>query len=264
MAFSSSIEKVFEKAYLDICRECVEKLSKKYDFSVDDGMRVVTGEEVVKSKIVLPFVGDIDEEKCMGIKFNNGLHTQCDGDKGEGVYCKKCEKECDKNANGKPNVGDIRDRLKCGLLDYVDEKGRKTQSYMKVITKQGVSREEAEKNALTFGIRIPEEHWKCEEKKRGRPKKEKTEKTEKTTEKKRGRPKKEKRIEAAVEDDLMAALKAVEEECDEVCVSKFVFDGVEYLKSDDNVVYDSKTHDIVGHWNEEEQKMDEVEVVDEE
>ena len=49
------------------------------------------------------------------------------------------------------------------------------------------------------------------------------------------------------------------EECDvepEIEVEKFVFNGVEYLKSKDNVLYDIETHHYIGWWDEDDNVID--------
>lgn len=51
--------------------------------------------------------------------------------------------------------------------------------------------------------------------------------------------------------------KADEEE-EETVVIKYEIDGITYLKSEDNVLYDMKTHDCVGIWNELTKKIDEI------
>jgi hypothetical protein len=50
--------------------------------------------------------------------------------------------------------------------------------------------------------------------------------------------------------------KADEEE--ETVVIKYEIGGITYLKSEDNVLYDMKTHDCVGIWNELTKKIDEI------
>ena len=43
-------------------------------------------------------------------------------------------------------------------------------------------------------------------------------------------------------------------------VKKFEFKGQVYLRSSDDVLYDIKTQDPVGMWNEEEQCIDEIDI----
>jgi hypothetical protein len=49
-----------------------------------------------------------------------------------------------------------------------------------------------------------------------------------------------------------------EEEEEETVVIKYEIGGITYLKSEDNVLYDMKTHDCVGIWNELTKKIDEI------
>jgi hypothetical protein len=48
------------------------------------------------------------------------------------------------------------------------------------------------------------------------------------------------------------------DEEEETVVIKYEIDGITYLKSEDNVLYDMKTHDCVGIWNELTKKIDEI------
>ena len=50
---------------------------------------------------------------------------------------------------------------------------------------------------------------------------------------------------------------SVDEE-EETVVIKYEIGGITYLKSEDNVLYDMKTHDCVGIWNELTKKIDEI------
>jgi len=56
--------------------------------------------------------------------------------------------------------------------------------------------------------------------------------------------------------EKVSADKADEEE--ETVVIKYEIGGITYLKSEDNVLYDMKTHDCVGIWNELTKKIDEI------
>ena len=105
-----------------------------------------------------PFFGHITDN-CKGIKFNYGLHTQCESAMEDGDYCVKCAKEANANDNGKPNCGDIRDRKDCGILDYVDPKGRKTISYASYLLKKGYTEDEMLR-FIDDSDMIPEEHKK--------------------------------------------------------------------------------------------------------
>lgn len=256
-----------------------------------------------KTKIPLPFVGVVYEEKCKAIKLNHSLHTQCNNNHLKtGDYCSVCQKQSEKNANGKPNYGDIRERLNCGLLEYRDVKGQLTKPYVEVVEKLKLSKEDIESECENMGIKIPEQHWVKREKKRGRPKN-----TNKTNEEKninkggRGRPKKSKEVKSEVGDDLLEALKNAEnndnkqdqhqedkqkqqedaikiiekiennnqddeheeeEEEEGVIVDEFEFNGVKYLKTDDNILYNYETKEVVGEWNPETNEISDVVIDD--
>ena len=49
---------------------------------------------------------------------------------------------------------------------------------------------------------------------------------------------------------------ADEDEDEETVVVKFDINGITYLKSQDNVIYDMNTHDALGVWNEETSEID--------
>jgi chemotaxis protein histidine kinase CheA len=160
-----------------------------------------------KSSFPLPFSGLMNEGCCHGLKSNHGLYTQCTSAKGEGIYCAKCESQASVNANGKPDCGDIRDRVSVGLYEYKDSKGKSPIAYTKLMKKLNLSKEEVLSEALKMNVTIPEEHFEVViESKRGRPKSEKVEKEPKGA---KGRPKKTKKVlELADEEDLFSALVA--------------------------------------------------------
>ena len=54
------------------------------------------------------------------------------------------------------------------------------------------------------------------------------------------------------------------EEEESISVKKFEFNGKIYLRSADNVMYDSESQEPIGMWNEEEECIDEIEMEDEE
>lgn len=178
-----------------------------------------------KPSVPLPFVGKVDDEVCYGIRKAEGLYTQCPNNKKDGDYCGTCQRWADKNANGKPNYGDIRERLSCGLMDYVDPKGNKVVSYGVIAKKHGLDREVVEREAAKFGIVIPEEQWVIEEKKRGRPRKSDSDTSSVVTEasaapKKRGRPRKAPTTVEVSHDELLAQLNAASAEAEPVAVAE--------------------------------------------
>jgi len=266
-------------AYLKLSSLKVGKVAKKEK-------KVAKKAKKEKPSMLLPFCGVVDEEVCYGIRLSHGLHTQCQNVRvGEMDYCKTCLKHAEKGASGKPTHGDIRDRLTCDLLEYRDPSGKQTLPYANVMGKLGVTREVVEEEAAKFGVEIPLCHWDKRETKRGRPKKAKEE-GEKAP-KKRGRPKKTKEVVSTVDDDLLAGLAAaelksegvaapvagpvveegveeeelVEEEEEDEKVVRFEHNGVKYLRGGDNVLYDAKSHEPVGMWNDETKSIEEVEAV---
>ena len=233
---------------------------------------------------VIPWCGEIIEGCCRGLKLNNGLHTQCNRVRGEKEYCVSCIKLMEKNGGSLP-YGSVDDRLKCGILDYIDPKGKKTIPFANVMKKLNISKEEVIKEAEKLGWTIPECHFEEKKGKRGRPKKDTSaddtgSECSEGEKKKRGRPKKSKEVVSNnAGEELIASLleqentekdesikeeengELVEEEIDdeeETKVIKFDIEGKTYLKSEDNVLYDMECHDAIGIWNEESNKIEEL------
>jgi len=190
---------------------------------------------VVKSEVPLPFNGDVNVLNCVALRKNNGLYTQCEGKKEKDVeYCKSCDKKMKKIGSSVPEYGTTMDRMKVGLMEYVDPLGGKAIHYTKVMKKLKVSREAVMEECLKQGITLMECHLEEEGVKRGRPKGE--EKVKK--EGKKGRPKKEKtvieEVEEADPEDLFARLvleaskevaeEALSEVMDELVVDEEVVD----------------------------------------
>ena len=295
---NSKMEKAMSKMLLEV----VSEISRKYGLDISEvkkeiGLEVKIvnekekNEEKVK-KIMLPFCGRIDEERCQGIKINYGLYTQCENNIFEKKLCKTCHKQSEKNSDGKPNNGTIVERLD---KNYKDKNGKEPTKYSKIMEKMNITREMAEKEAEKQGVTIPEEEFEIKKTGRGRPKKS-TSTTDTSDEesidepKKRGRPPKEKKVieNGNVGDDLIKNLieeanktepkktatptpkpitpepKKTTPEPDndddsddeeETVVVPFTFKGVKYLKASDNTIYDINTHEEVGVWDEEKQEI---------
>ena len=208
-----------------------------------------------------------------------------DKDKKTG-YCKTCSRQGEKKGTGKPTYGTIQERAKAGK-DYRDPKGKAAVRYANVMEKLGITKEEAIEAAREQGLVIPEEELELKVVKRGRPKKsvavsDTDSEASVATQKKRGRPRKDKTIvsELATGDDLIAGLikEAKKEEVEkpienvvkkniepEIKAESLVSDdeeeveleverftdpttGKEYYKTDDNVLY-SMESEPVGRWN---------------
>ena len=291
-----------EKAMTKMLLEVVTEISSKYGLDISEvkkeiglDVKIVNEKEKNKEKkIMLPFCGRIDDERCQGIKINYGLYTQCENNIFQKNLCKTCHKQSEKNRDGKPNYGTIDERLD---KNYKDKNGKQPIKYSKFMDKMNITREMAEKEAEEQGLTIPEEEFEIKKTGRGRPKKS-TSTTDTSDEesiaepKKRGRPPKEKKVieNGNVGDDLIKNLieeanknepkkeatpepkkavtpepkKAATPEPDnddnsddeeETVVAPFTFKGVKYLKAADNTVYDINTHEEVGIWDEEKQEI---------
>ena len=241
---SRAFEKAAAQSATDFSIAVIHALADKYGFDAKEAMAIcqisevkvkksanrVKGEGKVRSTkakaepkpkrevpaFPLPFCGQAVEDWCLGLRLNHGLHSQCTMERlAGGDYCKTCQKQCDKNASGKPTYGCVADRMACELLEYRDPKAHKqTLPFANVMSKLNITREAAEAEALKFGLTIPEEHFVERASRRGRPKKDASasdtdSESGDSQPKKRGRPKKEKKVIAAsVGDDLIASLVA--------------------------------------------------------
>lgn len=233
--------------------------------------------EVLK-EVKLPWCGVV-EWRCVRIKKNGGLYTQCEGEKECGEECKVCSKK-------EKKYGDVNDRCKVGIMEYKDSEGCGPIGYMKVMKKNGWTKERVLLEGKMLGVCVPLCHFEEEVGKRGRPRKscvEKSVKVEEVEKKKRGRPRKEKKSSNIAGEELIASLlkereesvkdvveekeeaekceEDVESEEEETVVVKYEIGGVTYLKTVENVLYDIESHELVGVWNE---KTKEIEVCEEE
>lgn len=167
-----------------------------------------------KPSCVLPFCGDILRDRCMGVRYNHGLHTQCMNGKDGSRYCKVCTKQAENNASGVPSYGDIEERAKFGV-NYIDPKGKQSIPYANVAEKLGIKMSAAIEAAAEMGWSIPEEQLVKRVTKRGRPAKSaavsdtdsEVSEADKAP-KKRGRPAKAKKNKKVNQDDQIALLVA--------------------------------------------------------
>ena len=158
-----------------------------------------------KPEMVLPFCGIVEPSWCQGVRFNHGLHTQCtNGPQSDCKYCKTCQKSAANSASGKPQYGDISDRLTGPLLEYRDPKGKLTTCYANVAKKLGLDIARAQEVATAYGWTIPEDQLTVKVKKTGRPASTKPKKKVG----KKGRPAKVKTSEEMTMDDQIAKLVA--------------------------------------------------------
>jgi hypothetical protein len=130
--------------------------------------------KVVTPTMLIPFCGEANDAWCCGVKTNHGLYTQCTKGPLEGEdYCKTCQKQSENGASGKPNGGDIRERVQQGTA-WRDPKGKGPITYATLLAKPKFSAlklEDAEQAAAAFGWTIPDTEKVVATSKRGRPKK---------------------------------------------------------------------------------------------
>ena len=218
----------------------LEKISKRYKISMKE-----LEEEV--GRVPLPYNG-VCREGCKNLKYNHGLYSQCGVVVGVGEYCVEC--------GGIGKYGTINDRLKVNIMDYKDPYGNKVKSYREVLKEKNIplerALEECKKNGIILNkIHIEEE---VQKKKRGRPKKVETivsdsdnERQDEVPKKKRGRPKKEK---------TEIVSNREEEEKEEITeVTILELNGKKYLRTENDELYDEKSHELIGLFNKEEKKI---------
>jgi hypothetical protein len=159
----------------------------KYGFSVEEAKRELGVVEDMKC-IPLPFSGVCDENKCIGVKQNHGLYTQCDMccDSGS-LFCKKHLKESEKG-----EIDTMRDRMKCDMFSYKTLSGKSPIKYIKLMKKLNISEEEVREEAKRQNVNIDDRHFAEDvSAKKGRPKVVKEVKVAKQS---KGRPRKEKKV----------------------------------------------------------------------
>ena len=269
--------------------DLVKKLSKRFDFNYEEGLRAVNLEEYKvkskeidrskkneskQSKIPIPFCVKELKGNCMGIRLNHGLFTQCGNKRGTNGYCATCGKQAEKNTNGEPTYGTISQRIAKGN-DFRDPKGKLPIQYGNIMQKLNITREQAEEEAARQGVTIPEREFEIKKAQRGRPKKDTSAidtSEEDTPKKQRGRPKKEKKTinnntsteltpdlefntpEKSINCNDSSSSSSLSPETDsdeeETAVKIFKYNGKKYLKADDNTIYDFNSHEEIGSWND--------------
>lgn len=242
------------------------------------------------SKIPMPFTGVMCSSNCNGIRLNHGLYTQCTNEhtvsKNGYDLCKTCAKQREKNSNGKPTYGYIQDRIELGD-EFKDPKGKSPVSYGNIMEKLNISRKDVEEEAEKLGLKLSEKMFEVKKSQRGRPKKstdvvDTASESSEQVKKPRGRPPKEKKTVTEDSSDMLKHLVAEvntkevlpdpvtseevtkkEEESlndedsdeEELAVTEFTHKGKKYLKAADNTLYDVNTHEEIGLWDEERNKI---------
>jgi hypothetical protein len=155
-------------------KEPKEKKEKKLKEVV-----IVDENKKKQNKIPMPWTGVVDYTTCVALKTMYGLFIQCAKecdmtsasfqiDNHECRFCSDCSKKCDEN--GKHPVGTVEERIEAGVGKYVNDKtGKKEASYIEVLEKMSITKEEALDAAKKRGVQIPDWMFEPVEKKRGRP-----------------------------------------------------------------------------------------------
>jgi len=219
----------------DVTIRCVQVLAEKFNFDADEaiqmlGLSMIKLERKMpekakvakavkavapKSAFPLPYNGEFNDACCYALRQNNGLYTQCTGNrKGEASYCKVCANQMQKVGADIPEYGTIQQRMAVGIFEYVDPKGRKPIAYAKIMKKLKLDETQVLTEAGKHNITINPEHFVVpEETKRGRPKAEKAPKEKGP----KGRPKKSNKVLhiEGDDEDLFAALVAEANESEE-------------------------------------------------
>ena len=148
--------------------DAVERLASKYGFNPAEATEfLMSGGVHVKlpplEKSKLPWCGSVDHSCCKAIVKNGGLFTQCTSQPLDGGWCKKCAKDVEKN--GTPTNGDVEARLAVDAMGYKVKK-TEVKPYIEYMTKNGITREQVEEAASTYGLTIDPRQF--EKKKRGR------------------------------------------------------------------------------------------------
>lgn len=206
---SEQLNRQMMNATKEVTEKCIEFLSSKYNFDASEAKQLIglnmvmvklSGKSMGKGKaekskkcsepkpaFPLPYNGELNENCCFALRQNNGLFTQCTGDKRNGDFCKGCASQMQKLGAESPEYGTIQERKAVGIFEYVDPKGRKPIAYTKVMKKYKITEEQVKEEAGKFNMIINDEHFIApEETKRGRPKSDKAPKEKGP----KGRPKK--------------------------------------------------------------------------
>ena len=195
MNINTACANALQKACVAYTTEIIEELGRRGLMTAESlasatellgGMQVIAGKTKkakapkAKKPVVdtpahlIPFCGVVNEQWCCGARVNHGLYTQCTKARLEGEdFCKVCLKQSENSASGKPNGGDIRERVQLGDA-WRDPKGKAPITFATLLSKpkfSGLTWESAETECARFGWTIPESERVASVTKRGRPKK---------------------------------------------------------------------------------------------
>ena len=157
-----------EGVFTQLLKEVVMGLGEKYSFDgpaelasmgvMEGGVtkKIKKNKKMEKPGVLFPWTGEVKEEWCLGIRAAHELFSQCVNPRGEDGFCSTCSKK-------KNSVAD-RDT-------WLAANGKKAKRYANVMEKKGWGREEVEREAERFGVKIPESEFDYEIKGRGRPRK---------------------------------------------------------------------------------------------
>jgi len=202
----------------------VFSISKKFNINFNDLLEFVKSQgseasssgytdqdnskNFINTNIILPFCGVIYEKKCKAVIYNHGLYTQCLNDSHD--FCSKC-----KNSNLK--YGDINARAKFELGKF-EINGRKEIDYNKFIKKMKYNIQDVLDVLRSKNLEYNLLDCSCVKKGRGRPKKNI------------------KNLEIPEKEDSE----------EEIEVEIVIINGVEYYQTQEQVLLDRVSHEVVG------------------
>ena len=237
-----------------------------------------------KPNVILPWTGKSVDTWCQGIRVNHQLLSQCTMKPKKDGFCTTCLKQVQEK--GQPKCGTVAMRIEADKQKKTfknPENGKEPVKFADVMNKLKITKEAAVAEASKFGLTIPEEEFVVTEKKKGRPKKQKSEDTltaiinevvaasssdssssefegdSEPVKEPSPEPVKEPAPEAVQQKEL--AIEEYDEDYDaetddeEVNVVCWTFDGKQYLKDENNIVYDVETHEAIGVFCEKEEKI---------
>jgi hypothetical protein len=182
------VMKSMENAVTATIHQVIEFLSKKYGFPLEEAKQAIklnsvrkpvakknSVEKVVKEKepFCLPFNGVENLKNCRAICCNNGLFTQCPNERKPDKMnlCTTCFNQTAKTSNQQPKYGFIDDRIKLGLYEFKDPKGKPVLPYLKYMEKKNITKNQVIDYATKLGIVLSEEHFTYQQPKKTRAKK---------------------------------------------------------------------------------------------